>query len=92
MSNLILPVKKKWFNLIKSGQKTEEYRLVNDYWKKRLVGKTYDRVIVTLGYPQKDDFDRRLVFIWGGFEIKTIVHEEFGNRSIEVFSIKLGCE
>ena len=26
---LILPIKKKWFDMIKSGQKTEEYRAAN---------------------------------------------------------------
>lgn len=34
-NTLVLSVKKKWFDLIKSGQKTEEYRELNEYWKKR---------------------------------------------------------
>lgn len=29
---LTLPIKKKWFNLILSGEKTEEYRTHNDYY------------------------------------------------------------
>jgi hypothetical protein len=33
---LVLSVKKKWFDLIKSGEKKEEYRKLNEYWKKRL--------------------------------------------------------
>ena len=36
---LILPLKKKWFDLIKAGIKTEEYRAANEYWATRLVGK-----------------------------------------------------
>lgn len=34
---LYLPLKKEWFDLIKSGIKKEEYREVNEYWGKRLV-------------------------------------------------------
>lgn len=33
---LTLPIKKKWFNMILSGEKKEEYRAVNDYYKSRL--------------------------------------------------------
>ena len=36
---LILPLKKKWFDLIKAGIKKEEYRAANEYWATRLVGK-----------------------------------------------------
>lgn len=37
MSNLQLSLKKQWFDLTKSGIKTEDYREINDYWIKRLV-------------------------------------------------------
>ena len=33
---LILHLKKKWWNMIKSGEKTEEYRRATIYWTKRL--------------------------------------------------------
>lgn len=36
---LILPIKKKWFDMIKSGKKTEEYREMKPYYSKRLVKK-----------------------------------------------------
>ncbi|MDC7994442.1 ASCH domain-containing protein [Altibacter sp. HG106] len=37
MSNILnLTLKKKWFDLIKSGVKKEEYREVKDYWQNRL--------------------------------------------------------
>ena len=32
---MILRLKKKWFDKIKSGEKTHEYRIVKDYWIKR---------------------------------------------------------
>lgn len=33
---LIFPLKKQWYEKIKSGEKTIEYREVKDYWTKRL--------------------------------------------------------
>lgn len=32
---LILPIKKKWFDMIRSGQKKEEYREIKPYWTSR---------------------------------------------------------
>lgn len=34
---LYLSLNKKWFDLIKSGEKKEEYRELGEYWGKRLV-------------------------------------------------------
>lgn len=33
---LHLPLKEKWYRMIKAGIKTEEYREINAYWTKRL--------------------------------------------------------
>ncbi|MDY0292554.1 MAG: hypothetical protein RBR02_09500 [Desulfuromonadaceae bacterium] len=33
---LTLPIKKKWFDMIASGEKKEEYREKTDYWAVRL--------------------------------------------------------
>jgi hypothetical protein len=35
---LRLTLKKKWFDMIASGEKKEEYREVKDYWMKRIAG------------------------------------------------------
>ncbi len=32
---LVLPIKKKWFNMIASGEKKEEYREIKPYYKSR---------------------------------------------------------
>lgn len=32
---LILPIKKKWFDMIASGEKKEEYREIKPYWDSR---------------------------------------------------------
>ena len=37
MKTLTLPLKKKWFDLIKSGIKKEEYREASCYWTSRLL-------------------------------------------------------
>lgn len=36
--NLQLSLKKQWFEMTKSGIKTEDYREITPYWAKRLVG------------------------------------------------------
>ena len=36
MKTLTLFLKKKWFDMIASGEKTEEYREIKPYWEKRL--------------------------------------------------------
>lgn len=39
MKNLQLSLKKQWFEMTKSGIKTEDYREINEYWFKRLIKK-----------------------------------------------------
>lgn len=51
MANLQLVVNGEYFDQMKSGEKTEEYRLCNDYWNKRIMFREYDRLIITKGYP-----------------------------------------
>ena len=41
---LILPIKKKWFDMIASGEKKEEYREIKPYWNKRF-GNVFGRRI-----------------------------------------------
>ena len=53
MKILHLTLKKKWFDLIKSGQKTEEYREIKPYWTKRLVGIHYTHIKFRNGYSKK---------------------------------------
>jgi len=36
MKMLILPIKKKWFEMILSGEKKEEYREIKPYWDVRI--------------------------------------------------------
>lgn len=87
MSNLVLPVKRIYFEQMRDGTKKVEYRLTTPFWRKRLEGKKYDRVVITLGYSKKDDIERRLIFPWRGFTVQTITHPHFGNEPVKVFAI-----
>lgn len=92
MSTLTLPLKAVFFNEIKSGIKTKEYRLVTPYWRKRLEGRVYDGIVLTLGYPSADDADRRLSRPWRGFTVETIQHDHFGPSPVRVFAIDVAPE
>lgn len=35
ITELVLPIKRKWFDMIIAGEKTEEYREIKPYWTKR---------------------------------------------------------
>lgn len=87
MRTLTLPLKAKYFNEIKSEEKAREFRLTTDYWRKRLEGREYDRIVLTLGYPKADDHEKRLERPWRGYEVTTITHEHFGGKPVEVFAI-----
>ena len=91
MKTLILPVKRKWFDLIKSGEKKFEFRLQNDYWERRLLGSRdrYGMIVVTLGYPKKTDASKRLVFKYKGWMEQKIISSEFGPNPVDVFAIPL---
>lgn len=103
-SVLHLSLKQIWYDLISSGEKLEEYRLINGYWVKRLVEKVYSaincvpmvfvkpytHVELSLGYPKADDWSRRMLF-----EIESISigrgNTNWGAPADEdVFKIKLG--
>jgi hypothetical protein len=92
MTYLILPVKRKYFKQIQEGRKPFEYRLFNDYWKKRLIGKNYNNVIFTLGYPKRTDHSRRIVKPYKGYELQTVTHEEWNFIPQEVFAIYVHSE
>lgn len=84
---LILPVKRIYFEAILERKKLKEYRLENAYWTKRLEGRAYDRIEMTLGYPSAQDRERRLLLPWNGYVRETISHPHFGPAPVAVFSI-----
>jgi hypothetical protein len=89
VKNLTLRLKGVYFDQIKAGAKSEEYRLVTPYWKKRLEGKTFDNIIITKGYPKSGDTERTLIRPWKGLEMTVINHEHFGEDDVLVYAIKV---
>lgn len=53
MKTLKLTLKKQWFDMILSGEKTEEYRDVKDYWVNRLCVK-YPKNVIAVGAKLMD--------------------------------------
>lgn len=86
---LRLAVNGEYFDKMKAGIKLWEYRLFNEFWKKRLLGREYDKVIITRGYPKRDDLEKQLHYKWQGFKIEEIKHKHFGDKTVKVFSINL---
>ena len=92
MKILHLTLKKKWFDMINSGVKKEEYREIKPYWKKRLFDengnfKNYDYIIFKNGYS-KNAHSIKVNFM--GVTIGNALPEWSDNWQGEVFIIKLG--
>jgi ribosomal protein S27E len=84
MKVLHLTLHKKWYDLILSGKKTEEYRDVKEYWIKRLSGQTFDVIHFKNGY-RKDA--REMTVECTGCVKKHILWE---GSTKEVFALQLG--
>ena len=84
---LTLRLKATYFNEIRDGVKLFEFRRCTDYWRKRLAGRDFDRIVLTLGYPAHEDTARQLHRPWRGLEVQTITHHHFGEQPVEVFAI-----
>lgn len=93
MSRILhLSLKAEYFNAIVSGEKTQEFRLVNAYWTKRLVDRKYDTIHMTLGYPPSHDPKKHLWLPYRGFVRAKITHPHFGPNEVEVFVIDVSPE
>lgn len=92
MANLQLAVNGEYFDQMKSGEKVEEYRLVTSFWSKRILARNYDRLIITRGYPKRDDASKRIDVPYAGYEVKVITHPHFGPDPVEVFAIKVNID
>lgn len=90
MTDIVLPLKAEYFCAIRDGEKVEEYRLDTPYWRKRLVGREYKCIVLTLGYPKRGDHDRRIIKPWRGYVERTIQHPHFGPEPVRVFAIYVG--
>lgn len=87
MKILHIIIKRKYFDQIAVRSKTIEYRIVKEYWIKKLVDQRYDSVIFQAGY-RKDAPRMEVEYL--GYLIQNLKHEFFGDDPVIVFAIKLG--
>jgi len=97
MSDLVIHVRKIYFDQIKSGEKTEEYRKYSKYWLKRLRDgsgrdRIFDQILIACGYPSKSDHEKWLSFPMDEIVVKKVISPEFGKRPVQVFAISLKKE
>jgi hypothetical protein len=95
MKTLYLNLKGEYFDQIKSGKKIWEYRLYNDYWRKRLLNgccfKEWEKIIIRKGYPKAGDPKKEIVRVRRcSVRIVTITHKHFGDDPVKVFAIPVG--
>lgn len=87
---LRLNLKGCYFDAIKDGSKTKEYRLT-EKWAHRIIAAQYrvgvDQILLLRGYPKNGDESRILRRIWNGYEIHTITHPHFGPTPVRVLAI-----
>jgi len=90
---LFLNLKGEYFDEIKAGNKDIEYRLYNQYWRRRLcVGasfKEWEAIVIRRGYPRSDDHTKQIMRAWRGMTIETITHKHFGKQPVKVFAIRV---
>ena len=70
MRVLHLTLKRKWFDMILSGEKKEEYREIKPYWHRRLLTKEFDVICFRNGYAKDAPrFTVELVQLFSGLGI-----------------------
>ena len=84
---LHLHLKAEYFDAIKRGEKTEEFRLFST-WNGKLKT-SYDKIILYRGYPKAGDHDKRMERPWRGWTLKTITHKHFGPEPVLVYAIRV---
>lgn len=89
---LHLTLKKKWFDMIKSGQKKEEYRELKPYFYNRFIKKeggfnSFDRILFINGYSPKSP---RFEIEWKGIRVDEGNIEWGAEKGVKYFVISLG--
>lgn len=88
-----MTLKKKWFDLIKSGKKKIEFREVKDYWTKRLMPTPfkyvdYEEIYFRNGYSKDSPFMR--VEFLGVMYAKNDIRTDYLDPNKEYYAILLG--
>jgi hypothetical protein len=93
---LILPIKKKWFDMILSGEKKEEYREIKPYYRSRLINEGFldryglpnlwqDWVLFRNGYSKQSPSFKAFCTI----DIRTGIPEWGAEPSKEYYVLKI---
>ena len=90
MKTLHLVLKAKWYTMIESGEKFEEYREIKPYWDIRILEKNgkikhFDTVVFSYGYTKK-----RMAFRCDGIRIGRGRIDWGAPKYDKVFIISLG--
>ncbi|MFL9886791.1 hypothetical protein PQR66_27380 [Paraburkholderia agricolaris] len=88
---LTLRLKGAYFHDIAADKKPLEYRLATPYWRKRIEGRQYDYVLLTLGYPARSNLDLQMLKPWRGYFERPLVHPHFGADEVDVFAIDVSA-
>ena len=95
MKILHLTLKKKWFDMIASGEKKEEYREIKQFWAKRLANgiETYLTAFLPKGYGYKIDWKEFdvIVFSHGYKRDRPQITVEFKGVDIDTGKSKWGA-
>lgn len=87
---LRLNLKGYYFDAIKDGSKTREYRLA-DKWLHKIDGGRFcaglDEIHLLRGYPKRGDESKILRRAWNGYTVETITHPHFGDKPVRVVAI-----
>lgn len=94
---LLLSVTTGVFDEIHIGAKVQEYRPHNNFWKRRLVGKSFTHVAIVCGQNRSGKVQRTMLFEWCGYEVKTVrqgrgngfLGGEGASETIQVFALNL---
>jgi hypothetical protein len=97
MNILHLNLKRKWFDMILSGEKKEEYRKLSAYWtgifshRVKVKGKNYHPADVTICFSNGYSKNRRQIFIeCKGVHVGEGVPEWGAEKKESYFVIRLG--
>ena len=86
MSILHLTLKRKWFDMVASGEKKEEYREIKPYWNKRIWYKRHNAITFRNGYSK--DSPRVTVHLIA--VTRGIGKKEWGAPEYPVYILHLG--
>lgn len=78
MRTIILPIKRKWFDMILAGEKKEEYREIKSYWASRLLSceremefQVFDEMINDMRHPFSSHLGVEELMYYFGVKFKT---------------------